>query len=73
MFRNKYNYPKRLSILRFLLDAECIRKNPIPFHQKYFDKYRDSFSLKIEDPKYWKNPDEFIPEPFLGEQKKHSL
>ncbi|WP_428230137.1 cytochrome P450 [Flavobacterium sp.] len=43
----KYNYPNRLSILRFFLDAEGVRKNPIPFHEKYFDKLGDSFSLKI--------------------------
>ncbi|TPG39214.1 cytochrome P450 [Flavobacterium pectinovorum] len=43
----KYNYPCRLSILRFFLDAEKVRKNPIPFHKRYFDKFGDSFSLKI--------------------------
>ncbi|OXB06017.1 cytochrome P450 [Flavobacterium pectinovorum] len=43
----KYNYPNRLSIFRFFLDAEGVRKNPIPFHKRYFDKFGDSFSLKI--------------------------
>ena len=43
----KYNYPKQLSIVRFLFNAESIRKNPIPFHKKYFDQFGDSFSLKI--------------------------
>lgn len=43
----KYNYPTRLSILRFFLDAEGVRKNPIPFHKRYFDQFGDSFSLKI--------------------------
>jgi cytochrome P450 len=43
----KYNYPKQLSIFRFLLNAESIRKNPIPFHKKYFDQFGDTFSLKI--------------------------
>jgi cytochrome P450 len=43
----KYNYPNRLSILRFFLDAEGVRKNPIPYHKRYFDKFGDSFSLKI--------------------------
>jgi cytochrome P450 len=43
----KYNYPNKLSIFRFFLDAEGVRKNPIPFHKKYFDKLGDSFSLKI--------------------------
>jgi cytochrome P450 len=43
----KYNYPIQLSIVRFLFNAESIRKNPIPFHKKYFDQFGDSFSLKI--------------------------
>ncbi|MFZ0596199.1 MAG: cytochrome P450, partial [Flavobacterium sp.] len=43
----KYNYPDRLSIVRFLLDAEGVRRNPIPFHKRYFDQFGDSFSLKI--------------------------
>lgn len=43
----KYNYPKRLSIVRFFLDAEGVRRNPIPFHKGYFDQLGDSFSLKI--------------------------
>lgn len=43
----KYNYPNRLSLLRFFLDAEGVRKNPIPFHKRYFDELGDSFSLKI--------------------------
>lgn len=43
----KYNYPRQLSIFRFLLNAESIRKNPIPFHKKYFEQFGDSFSLKI--------------------------
>jgi cytochrome P450 len=48
----KYNYPKQLSIFRFLFNAESIRKNPIPFHKKYFDQFGDSFSLKIGKGKY---------------------
>lgn len=43
----KYNYPNRLPILRFFLDAEGVRRNPIPFHKRYFEKFGDSFSLKI--------------------------
>ncbi|MDQ5928283.1 MAG: hypothetical protein QG594_57 [Bacteroidota bacterium] len=43
----KYNYPPKLSIRRFFLDAEGIRKNPIPYHQRYFDAFGDSFSIKI--------------------------
>ena len=48
----KYKYPNKLSIVRFFLDAEGVRKNPIPFHKKYFDKFGDSFSLKIGISKY---------------------
>jgi cytochrome P450 len=43
----KYNYPEKLSIVNFFLDAEGIRKNPIPFHKKYFDKLGDTFSVRI--------------------------
>lgn len=43
----KYNYPNQLSIFRFFLDSEGVRRNPIPFHKRYFDKLGDSFSLKI--------------------------
>lgn len=43
----KYNYPKRISILRFLLDAEGVRRNPIPYHKRYFDRFGDSFSIRI--------------------------
>lgn len=43
----KYTYPNKLSMLRFFLDAEGVRKNPIPYHKRYFDKFGDSFSLKI--------------------------
>ena len=48
----KYNYPKKLSIVRFLLKAESIRKNPIPFHKKYFDQFGDTFSLRIGKTKH---------------------
>ncbi|MDA6071863.1 cytochrome P450 [Flavobacterium sp. AC] len=33
--------------MRFFLDAEGVRRNPIPFHARYFDQLGDSFSLKI--------------------------
>ncbi|PXY45503.1 cytochrome P450 [Flavobacterium hydrophilum] len=53
MSENKrYNYPKKLSIVRFFLDAEGIRKNPIPFHNRYFNVLGDSFSIKIGKSKY---------------------
>jgi cytochrome P450 len=48
----KYNYPIQLSIFRFLLNAESIRKNPIPFHKRYFDQFGDNFSLKIGKTKH---------------------
>lgn len=43
----KYNYPPPLSIVHFLLNAESIRKNPIPFHRKFFERLGDTFSIKI--------------------------
>ena len=48
----KYNYPKQLSIVRFLFKAESIRKNPIPFHKRFFDQFGDTFSLKIGKTKH---------------------
>ncbi|WP_293872094.1 cytochrome P450 [Flavobacterium sp.] len=48
----KYTYPKQLSIIRFLFNAESIRKNPIPFHKKYFDQFGDTFSLQIGKTKH---------------------
>ena len=42
-----YNYPTRLSILRFFKDAEGVRRNPIPIHKRYFEKFGDSFSIRI--------------------------
>lgn len=50
--KQKYTYPEKLSILRFFRDAEGIRRNPIPFHKKYFDKLGDSFSIRIGFSKY---------------------
>lgn len=47
MANKKFNYPRQLSILRFLLKAERIRKNPIPFHKDFFEKFGDTFSLQI--------------------------
>ncbi|KAF2340094.1 cytochrome P450 [Flavobacterium tistrianum] len=43
----KYNYPPKLSILRFFVDAEGVRRNPIPYHKKYFEHFGDSFSIRI--------------------------
>lgn len=43
----KYNYPPKLSILRFFVDAEGVRRNPIPYHERYFERFGDSFSIRI--------------------------
>ncbi|OHT45936.1 cytochrome P450 [Flavobacterium tructae] len=43
----KYKYPNKLSIVRFFLDAEGVRRNPIPYHKRYFEQFGDSFSLQI--------------------------
>lgn len=48
----KYTYPEKLSLLRFFRDAEGVRRNPIPFHKKYFEKFGDSFSIRIGFSKY---------------------
>jgi cytochrome P450 len=48
----KYNYPKQISLFRFLLNAESIRKNPIPFHKQFFAELGDNFSLRIGKTKY---------------------
>lgn len=45
--RKKYIYPNKLSIIRFFLDAEKVRKNPIPIHEKYFNTLGDNFSVRI--------------------------
>jgi cytochrome P450 len=47
-----YNYPPKLSIARFLLNAEGVRKNPIPYHKQYFEKFGDSFSIRIGSSKH---------------------
>ena len=48
----KYSYPKQISIFRFLLNAESIRKNPIPFHKQFFHEFGDTFSLRIGKAKH---------------------
>jgi len=48
----KYNYPPQLSVLKFLLNAEGVRRNPIPYHTKYFEDFGDSFSIKIGRSRY---------------------
>ncbi|HSD05824.1 cytochrome P450 [Flavobacterium sp.] len=68
----KYIYPKKLSLVRFFLDAEKVRKNPIPIHSKYFKSLGDTFSVRIG----WKmhlilSRDNDIAEHIL--QKNHKL
>jgi cytochrome P450 len=68
----KYNYPKQLSIVRFLLKAESIRKNPIPFHKQYFDQFGDNFSLRIGRNKHViLSRDNEIAEAILQKQQKN--
>lgn len=49
---SKYNYPKQLALLRFIWNAERIRKNPIPFHHQFFDELGDTFSVRLPKNKY---------------------
>ena len=48
----KYNYPPRLPLISFFINAESIRKNPIPFHRKFFTTYGDTFSVRLNRKKY---------------------
>lgn len=48
----KYQYPKSLSLFRFFLNSEAIRKNPLPFHKEHFEKLGDTFSVKVGYKKY---------------------
>ena len=48
----KYTYPKRLPLFRFFWLSEAIRKNPIPYHRKFFSQYGDTFSVRIGRRKY---------------------
>jgi len=50
--KSKYNYPPTLSLAKFFWHAEAIRKNPIPFHRKFFDKYGDTFSVRLGRKRY---------------------
>lgn len=42
-----YTYPPRLPLLKFFLNAESIRKNPLPFHHSFFVTYGDTFSVRL--------------------------
>ncbi|GAB5401728.1 MAG: cytochrome P450 [Aureisphaera sp.] len=50
--KKKYTYPKSLPLLKFFWNAEAIRKNPIPFHNRFFEKYGDTFSVRLGRKKY---------------------
>jgi len=50
--KTKYKYPRTLSLAKFFWYAEAIRKNPIPFHRKFFDKYGDTFSVRLGRKRY---------------------
>jgi len=45
--KEKYIYPPKLPLLKFFWNAEAIRKNPIPFHRRFFEKYGDTFSVRL--------------------------
>lgn len=72
MSNKKYSYPKQLSIMHFLFNAESIRKNPIPFHKKYFDALGDTFSLRIGKTKHViLSRDNEVAEHLLQKQQKN--
>ena len=48
----KYTYPPSLSLLKFFWNAEAIRKNPIPYHHRFFEKYGETFSVRMGRKKY---------------------
>jgi len=47
MVERKYNYPPALPLITFFRKAEAIRKNPIPYHHNFFQKYGNTFSVKL--------------------------
>ncbi|GAA4234867.1 cytochrome P450 [Postechiella marina] len=42
----KYKYPNTVSFFKFLLGVSAIAKNPIPFHNKWFNDVGDTFAIK---------------------------
>ena len=42
----KYKYPNRVPFYKFLIKSSTIAKNPIPFHNKWFNEVGDTFSVK---------------------------
>lgn len=41
-----YKYPNKVPFYKFLLKAATIAKNPIPYHNKWFDEVGDTFAIK---------------------------
>lgn len=42
----KYKYPNKVPFYKFLWDVSTIAKNPIPFHNKWFNEIGDTFAIK---------------------------
>ena len=42
----KYKYPNKVPFYKFLLGVSAIAKNPIPFHNKWFNEVGDTFAIK---------------------------
>ncbi|GAA3601815.1 cytochrome P450 [Flavivirga amylovorans] len=42
----KYRYPNKLPFYKFLIKSSTIAKNPIPFHNKWFNEVGDTFAIK---------------------------
>ncbi|MDO5979424.1 cytochrome P450 [Flavivirga spongiicola] len=43
---SKYKYPNRVPFYKFLIKSSTIAKNPIPFHNKWFNEVGDTFAIK---------------------------
>ncbi|MFI1771831.1 cytochrome P450 [Thalassobellus citreus] len=43
---SKYRYPNTIPFLKFLLNVSSLAKNPIPFHNKWFNEVGDTFAIK---------------------------
>lgn len=42
----KYNYPNKIPFYKFLSQVRGVARNPIPFHNKWFNEVGDTFSIK---------------------------
>lgn len=43
---SKYKYPNKVPFYKFLLGVSAIAKNPLPFHNKWFNEVGDTFAIK---------------------------